>query len=147
MIPQFYKLLAHSELKPRRITKNSRNNPCVESNWCARKNNEQYRTQVRASCGHRYCIFRGPCATTPLGALPQTIRAVLHELAYSKRRNRPCSGAGNLFIETGLQGDIIRNLTEEEIAVYRDTFLNPGESDRPMITFSRQLPLTGTPSM
>ena len=51
----------------------------------------------------------------------------------------------NLFVERVLPGSIIRDLTEEEISVYREPFLEPGESRRPTLTWPREIPLDGQP--
>lgn len=51
----------------------------------------------------------------------------------------------NLFVERVLPGSIIRDLTEEEMSVYREPFLAPGESRRPTLTWPREIPLDGQP--
>jgi len=51
----------------------------------------------------------------------------------------------NLFVERILPGSIIRDLTDEEMAVYREPFIAPGESRRPTLTWPRQIPLGGEP--
>lgn len=51
----------------------------------------------------------------------------------------------NLFVEAVLPGSVLRDLTEEEMAVYRRPFLNPGEDRRPTLTWPRQIPLSGEP--
>ena len=51
----------------------------------------------------------------------------------------------NLFVERVLPGSIIRKLTEEEMAVYREPFQEPGESRRPTLTWPREIPLDGQP--
>jgi len=51
----------------------------------------------------------------------------------------------NLFVERVLPGSIIRDLTEEEMSVYREPFLEPGESRRPTLTWPREIPLDGQP--
>jgi haloalkane dehalogenase len=52
----------------------------------------------------------------------------------------------NVFIERVLPGSIIRNLTEEEMNVYRGPFSEPGESRRPTLTWPRQIPIDGEPA-
>ncbi len=52
----------------------------------------------------------------------------------------------NLFVEAVLPGSVLRDLTEEEMSVYRRPFLNPGEDRRPTLTWPRQIPLSGQPS-
>jgi haloalkane dehalogenase len=51
----------------------------------------------------------------------------------------------NVFVERVLPASIIRRLTEEEMAVYRQPYLEPGESRRPTLTWPRQIPLGGEP--
>ncbi len=51
----------------------------------------------------------------------------------------------NLFVEAVLPGSVIRDMTEEEMAVYRRPFLNSGEDRRPTLTWPRQIPLSGEP--
>ncbi len=52
----------------------------------------------------------------------------------------------NIFIEKVLPGSILRDLTEEEMAVYRRPFLTAGEDRRPTLTWPRQIPLDGEPA-
>ena len=52
----------------------------------------------------------------------------------------------NVFVERVLPGSILRKLTEEEMAVYRRPFAEPGESRRPTLTWPRQIPLGGEPA-
>lgn len=51
----------------------------------------------------------------------------------------------NIFVELILNGSILRDLTEEEMEVYRKPFLTPGESRRPTLTWPREIPLGGEP--
>lgn len=51
----------------------------------------------------------------------------------------------NVFVERVLPASVIRTMTEEELAVYRRPFLEPGESRRPTLTWPRQIPLGGEP--
>jgi haloalkane dehalogenase len=51
----------------------------------------------------------------------------------------------NVFVEAVLPGSIIRDLTEDEMAVYRRPFAEPGEDRRPTLTWPRQIPLGGEP--
>jgi haloalkane dehalogenase len=52
----------------------------------------------------------------------------------------------NVVIEQILPAAIIRNLTEEEMNVYRAPYLQPGESRRPALAFPREVPINGTPA-
>ncbi|HXG20452.1 MAG TPA: haloalkane dehalogenase [Methylomirabilota bacterium] len=52
----------------------------------------------------------------------------------------------NVFVERVLPASVMRKLTDEEMAVYRRPFLEPGESRRPTLTWPRQIPLDGEPA-
>lgn len=52
----------------------------------------------------------------------------------------------NAFVERVLPGSILRDLSEEEMAVYRRPFQNSGEDRRPTLTWPRQIPIDGTPA-
>jgi haloalkane dehalogenase len=41
---------------------------------------------------------------------------------------------------------VLRGLTDEEMAVYRRPYLEPGEARRPTLTWPRQIPLDGEPA-
>ncbi|MCY4213783.1 MAG: haloalkane dehalogenase [Gammaproteobacteria bacterium] len=51
----------------------------------------------------------------------------------------------NIFVERVLPGSVLRQLTDEEMAVYRRPFLEAGESRRPTLTWPRQIPIEGEP--
>jgi haloalkane dehalogenase len=51
----------------------------------------------------------------------------------------------NVFVEAVLPGSILRDLTPEEMTVYRRPFNEPGEDRRPTLTWPRQIPLDGEP--
>ena len=52
----------------------------------------------------------------------------------------------NVFIEDILPAAILRDLSEAEMAVYRQPFANPGEDRRPTLTWPRELPIAGEPA-
>jgi len=52
----------------------------------------------------------------------------------------------NVFVEMVLPGAILRDMTDVEMAVYREPFINPGEDRRPTLTWPRQIPLEGEPA-
>jgi haloalkane dehalogenase len=52
----------------------------------------------------------------------------------------------NIFVERVLPGSVIRELTDEEMSVYRRPFLEPGEDRRPTLTWPRQIPIEGEPA-
>lgn len=52
----------------------------------------------------------------------------------------------NIFVERVLPGSVLRKMTDEEMAVYRQPFANPGEDRRPTLTWPRQIPVEGEPA-
>jgi haloalkane dehalogenase len=52
----------------------------------------------------------------------------------------------NIFVEKQLPARVLRGLTEEEMAVYRRPYLEPGESRRPTLTWPREVPLGSEPA-
>ena len=52
----------------------------------------------------------------------------------------------NLFVERILPGSIIRDLSQEEMDIYRRPYLEPGESRRPTLTWPREIPIDGHPA-
>jgi haloalkane dehalogenase len=51
----------------------------------------------------------------------------------------------NIFIEKVLPGSVLRGLSEDEMAVYRRPYLEPGEDRRPTLSWPRQIPIEGEP--
>ena len=51
----------------------------------------------------------------------------------------------NMFVERVLPGSVLRDMTEDEMNVYRRPFLKPGEDRRPTLTWPRQIPIEGEP--
>jgi haloalkane dehalogenase len=54
--------------------------------------------------------------------------------------------AKNVFVERILPASVLRGLTEDEMAVYRRPFREPGESRRPTLTWPREIPVGGEPA-
>ena len=52
----------------------------------------------------------------------------------------------NVFLQQGLPGGVIRELTDAELAEYRRPFLEPGEGRRPTLTWPREIPFDGEPA-
>jgi haloalkane dehalogenase len=52
----------------------------------------------------------------------------------------------NIFVERVLPGSIMRDLSEEEMNVYRRPFSEPGEGRRPTLSWPRQIPIEGEPA-
>lgn len=51
----------------------------------------------------------------------------------------------NVFVERVLPGSILRQLTQQEMAVYRRPYFEAGEGRRPTLTWPREIPLDGEP--
>lgn len=52
----------------------------------------------------------------------------------------------NVFVERLLPNSIIRDLTDEEMAVYLAPYVDGGEARRPTLTWPRQIPIEGEPA-
>jgi haloalkane dehalogenase len=52
----------------------------------------------------------------------------------------------NVFVERILPASVLRGLTDEEMAVYRAPFAEPGERRRPTLTWPREIPVEGEPA-
>ena len=52
----------------------------------------------------------------------------------------------NIFVERVLPGSVLRDLTEDEMEVYRCPYLEAGESRRPTLTWPREIPIDGEPA-
>lgn len=52
----------------------------------------------------------------------------------------------NIFVERVLPSSVLRTLSEEEMAVYRRPYTQPGESRRPTLTWPREIPVEGEPA-
>ncbi|MDX1566765.1 MAG: haloalkane dehalogenase, partial [Longimicrobiales bacterium] len=51
----------------------------------------------------------------------------------------------NVFVERILPSSVLRDLTEEEMEVYRRPYRQKGESRRPTLTWPREIPINGKP--
>jgi haloalkane dehalogenase len=51
-----------------------------------------------------------------------------------------------VFVERILPGGVLRRLADEEMSVYRQPWLTPGEARRPMLTWPREIPIEGEPA-
>lgn len=51
----------------------------------------------------------------------------------------------NVFVERVLPGSVLRDMSVEEMNVYREPFAQPGEDRRPTLTWPREIPLGGEP--
>ena len=52
----------------------------------------------------------------------------------------------NVFVEQVFPGAVLRDLSEQEMAVYRRPFAEPGEDRRPTLTWPREIPIDGEPA-
>jgi len=52
----------------------------------------------------------------------------------------------NVFVERILPASVLRGLGEAEMAVYRQPYLEAGESRRPTLTWPREIPIDGEPA-
>lgn len=52
----------------------------------------------------------------------------------------------NVFVERILPASVMRDLSEEEMVVYKRPYLQPGESRRPTLTWPREIPIAGEPA-
>lgn len=52
----------------------------------------------------------------------------------------------NFFVERILPASVLRDLTDEEMTIYRQPFLDEGESRRPTLTWPREIPIEGDPA-
>lgn len=52
----------------------------------------------------------------------------------------------NVFVERILPGSVLDPISEEDMAVYRKPYLQPGESRRPTLTWPREIPIDGRPA-
>ncbi|HEY4388462.1 MAG TPA: haloalkane dehalogenase, partial [Ktedonobacteraceae bacterium] len=51
----------------------------------------------------------------------------------------------NVFVERILPASVMRQLSEDEMAVYRRPYLQAGETRRPTLTWPREIPIEGEP--
>lgn len=73
--------------------------------------------------------------------MPETGRQIFQKLRTPEGEQMVLEQ--NSFIEFNLPVNILRKLTDEEIAQYRRPFLEAGESRRSMLSWARQLPFIG----
>jgi len=52
----------------------------------------------------------------------------------------------NFFVERILPASVLRGLSNEEMTVYRQPYLEAGEARRPTLTWPREIPIDGQPS-
>ena len=77
-------------------------------------------------------------------AWPEAARSIFEALRSDA--GEPMVLDKNVFVERILPASVIRDLTPEEMDVYRRPYLEPGESRRPTLTWPRQIPIGGEPA-
>ena len=93
---------------------------------------------------HGICYMEGiPCPIS-WDDWPDVIRPIFR--GFRSEAGETMVLEKNVFVERVLPGSVLRELTDEEMAVYRRPFLNPGEDRRPTLTWPRQIPLDGEPA-
>lgn len=75
---------------------------------------------------------------------PPAARTVFQALRSSSGEEMILSN--NVFVERILPGSVLRSLTPEEMAHYREPFREPGERRRPTLTWPREIPIDGEPA-
>jgi len=89
-------------------------------------------------------FMEGIVKTLSIDDFPNRIKSVFQDFRSSKGEDMILRD--NMFVEQVLTGAVMRELSEDEMAVYRAPFLEPGESRRPTLTWPRQIPFDGEPS-
>ena len=87
--------------------------------------------------------MEGIVAPVSWEAWPEAARDIF--MAFRSEAGEQMILEKNLFIERVLPGSIIRELSDEEMAVYRRPFTQAGEDRRPTLTWPRQIPIDGEP--
>jgi haloalkane dehalogenase len=75
---------------------------------------------------------------------PEQARAIFQALRSSAGEQMVLEK--NIFVERILPASVIRRLSDEEMAVYRRPYRQPGESRRPLLTWPREIPIEGEPA-
>lgn len=75
---------------------------------------------------------------------PETARGIFQALRSAKGEELILER--NFFVERILPSSIMRELSEQEMNVYRKPFLEVGESRRPTLTWPREIPFDGEPA-
>ena len=89
-------------------------------------------------------FMEGIVKTLSIDDFPNRIKSVFQDFRSSKGEDMILRD--NMFVEQVLTGAVMRELSEDEMTVYRAPFLEPGESRRPTLTWPRQIPFDGEPS-
>ncbi len=103
--------------------------------WCYR-----HRDRVRGIC-HMESIV---CPIAGWDDWPEAARGVFQ--GFRSPAGDDLVLEKNVFVERVLPGSILRQLSEEEMNVYRRPFAEPGEGRRPTLSWPRQIPIAGEPA-
>ena len=98
----------------------------------------QHPQQVRG-----IAYMEGIVAPVTWDAWPEAARDIFQ--AFRSEAGEQMVLERNLFVERVLPGSVIRELSDEEMAVYRRPFTQAGEDRRPTLTWPRQIPIDGEP--
>ncbi len=98
----------------------------------------QHPQQVRG-----VAYMEGIVAPVTWDAWPEAARDIFQ--AFRSEAGEQMVLERNLFVERVLPGSVIRELSDEEMAVYRRPFTQAGEDRRPTLTWPRQIPIDGEP--
>lgn len=101
--------------------------------WCNR-----HRDRVKA-----ICYMEGIVRPVTWEEWPEAARGVFQ--GFRSPAGEDMVLEKNVFVERVLPGSILRELSDEEMKVYRRPFANPGEDRRPTLTWPRQIPIDGEP--
>ena len=75
---------------------------------------------------------------------PESARKVFQ--GFRSERGEEMVLEKNIFVERVLPSSVLRDLTEDEMVVYRAPFAAPGEDRRPTLSWPRQVPIEGEPA-
>ena len=75
---------------------------------------------------------------------PNSVRSLFH--GFRSPQGEETILERNTFVEQVLPGAILRDLSEEEMSVYRRPYRQAGEGRRPTLTWPREIPIEGEPA-
>jgi len=90
------------------------------------------------------CYMEAIVAPLRWNDFPETVRPVFR--AFRSPAGEEMVLQKNIFVERVLPDGVLRNLTEEEMDVYRRPYLESGEDRRPTLTWPREIPFEGDPA-
>lgn len=90
-----------------------------------------------------YCLMEAIVMPVEWDDWPEAARGIFQGLRSEAGEEMALQK--NVFVENVLPGSVLRDLTEEEMEVYRRPYREPGESRRPTLTWPREVPIGGEP--